>query len=105
MEVYYDFELNEKLEQPKNPDNIVLKTLREFAKVRYKVFEDEIDSIQPKDNPAFIVLGMHNGTLEINQFNIPPHLVDKVRDCISEDDFNYITDVLLTKMNEEIRKN
>lgn len=101
MEVYYDFELNEKLEQPKYPDNIVLKTLREFAKTRYKVLEDEIDSIQPKDNPAFIVLGMHNGTLEINQFNIPSHLVDKARDCINEEDYNYITDVLLAKIQEE----
>jgi hypothetical protein len=105
MEVYYDFELNEKLEQPKNPDNIVLKTLREFAKARYKVFEDEIDSIQTKDNPAFIVLGMHDGRLEISRFNIPPHLVDKIIACITEDDYNYITNVLIAKMNEEIRKN
>ena len=105
MEVYYDFELNEKLEQHKNPNNVVLTALRDFVKSRYSVLKEDIEKDNLDKESCFIVLSISNGGLGITQFNIPPHLVDKVKNCITKDDFDYITNVLLAKMNEQIREN
>jgi hypothetical protein len=40
MEIYFDWELDDKLEQPKNPNHVVFTTLRDFAKGRYGVLND-----------------------------------------------------------------
>lgn len=105
MHIFFDFELDDKIEQPINPKNFVYEELRSFFMARYKVLEEEIDNFQQENEIAFVVLHLKNEGLETQGFNIPEHLKGKLKDCITEDDFNYITDKIWYKVLEEKRKN
>ena len=102
----FDWEVDDKVEQPVNPKNLVYEELRAFFKTRYKVLEEEINSFQKENEIGFVVIVWHDdGAVETKGFNIPPHLKDKLRNCISEDDMNYIMDVIWLKIQDEKRKN
>lgn len=105
MQFYYDFELDDNIEQPKDPNNIALVSLKEFVKSRYSLLEPEIDNLQPPDKPAFIVLCLEEDGFGIKPINVPAHLLDKLAASITEDDFNYITSHILSKIEGERRKN
>jgi len=106
MEVYFDWELDDKLEQPLNSRKFVFDELKTFIKTRYKPLEEQIDSLQPPDQPAIVVVITHdNGAIETKAFNIATHLLPKLKECIIESDMNYIIDVIWQKVQEDKRKN
>src|ERR1022692_1674924 len=104
MDVYFDFELNPKAEQPENPKSIVYQTLRQFVQSRYKVLDDELYANCTEDDRPFCVLLMKPEGLIIRYVDIDEPLLTKVQECISEDDFGYITDVLWKRIQVEKRK-
>jgi hypothetical protein len=106
MEVFFDWELDEKLEQPLSSRKFVFEDLRTFIKSRYKVLEEQIDNLTTPDKPAFVAVITHdNGAIETKAFNIATHLLPKLKECITESDMNYIIDVIWQKVQEDKRKN
>ena len=106
MQIFFEWELNDNAEQPKNPNNLVYKELREFLTVRYKPLMEEIDAAQNEDEIAFVVFKWHEGgDVELQDFNVPVRLRDKLRGCISESDMDYIINKIGRIIEQENKKN
>jgi len=105
MDVYFDFELNRYADQPENPKSIFYQMIRESEKIRYKVLDDELYTDCTDDNRQFCVLLLEPEGLIIRYVDIEFPLLTKAQECISEDDFGYITDVIWKKIRAEKRKN
>ena len=105
MDVYFDFELNPNADLPEDPKSVVYQTLRQFVQSRYKVLDDELYSNCTEDNRPFCVLLLEPEGLIIRYVDIAEPLLTRVQECISEDDFGYITDVIWKKIQAEKRKN
>jgi hypothetical protein len=101
MEIYFDFELDENVDQPKDPENIVYKTLREFVKTRFRLLEPELDASRPPMEPALVVLSMKDAGLETAFFNLTDDQIEKLKGCFTEDDFTYISRVIWNKIKDD----
>jgi len=105
MEIYFDWELDDKAEQPKDTNNLVYIEIREFAKGRYGVLVEQIDALWvDKTKPPFVVFSLLETGCKVQYFHIPDHLLQKLQSCISEDDFDYITDKIWYKIQDEKKK-
>lgn len=101
MHVYFEFELDDKSLQPKDPNNVVITTLRQFVIERYKLLNDEIGLRLSIDEIAIAVIYMRGGgAIEIKFGNVPEDLLLKLKDSISDSDMDYIRDVILYKVND-----
>jgi hypothetical protein len=101
MDIYFDFELDDNVEAPKDHNNLVHKGIKDFVKARYAPIWDEVrESTQSNELPPYVVLYMSNEGLGIKRFNIPPELDAKLKECFSEEDLDYITNVLWHKIKD-----
>lgn len=105
MHIFFDFEIDPALPQPKDPKNLIFETLREFVYSRYKIIEEQIDRYQTAENPAFVVLCLTEEGLKTKLFNISPHIYGRVAECITQDDFAHISGVLWQKVLATYRTN
>ena len=100
----FDWELDHTLKQPR--DKVVFNELREFIRTRYRPLEAQIDSLQKDGQMAFVVIICHDdGAIETQGFNIPTHLTDKLKDCITESDMNHVINVIGRKIQDQKNKN
>ena len=105
MNIFFDFELDSNLEQPTNPNNLVFNELRSFFDARYKVLGSEIKDEQKEDEVSFVVLSFKEHGVETYFFNISTQLQEKLKDCITQSDYEYIMDKTWHRIIAEIRKN
>lgn len=104
MEIFFDWELDENAEQP--IQKWVYEDIRAFLKTRYKPLEEKIDEIQPANQPPFVVFVWHNnGDVELKDFNIPKELREKLKDCITESDMDYIMETIGRKIDKKGNEN
>lgn len=94
MDIFYDFELDEALPPPKDPDSPVLRVIREFVQSRFRPLEEEIDRSRIGDNIPFIVIILNERGLGIRKFNIPSILAVKIDESFTQEDFEYLQDYL-----------
>jgi hypothetical protein len=101
MEIYFDFELDEKLPQPSTTKQyIIADGLREFVRSKYGVLEEQIDSRQTENAVAFAVLYAPREGLQIKFGNIPDDLLPKIQTCLSLQDIELITDILYNDLKK-----
>ncbi len=101
MQIFFDFELDNNIQQPKDPNNLVYQKMRKFVKERYSVLEDKIDLYQKEDEFAMAVICLEIEGIRIITNNIPPELKDKFESCISEDDIDYILTSISNSIDNE----
>ena len=101
MEVYFDWELDDKAEQPQDPNRLwVYENLRDFLKGRYKPLEEQIDAGTTPDRPAFVVFIWHDsGDVELKMWDINSPLLEKVRDSLTQSDMDYIMEIIGRKID------
>jgi len=100
MEILFDFEVDEIVEQPKDKNNIVIVELKRFIKQRLNPLEDEIDNAQQPDELAIMFLSFADKGLEYRLFNIPKHLHDKIKEAVTPSDMDYFLDFIGRKIEE-----
>ncbi|HWJ30147.1 MAG TPA: hypothetical protein VNS32_26660 [Flavisolibacter sp.] len=97
--------MDDEVEQPKDPKNLVYEELRRFYNDRYKVFDDEFKRIELiTGNPPFAGLTVTGNGVEVELFSIPDDLSKKMDECITQQDFDYITEVILRKIREQEKR-
>ena len=71
----------------------------------YMVLDDQLLANYSEGNRPFCVLLLEPEGLIIRYVDIAEPLLTKVQECITEDDFGYISDVIWKKIQAEKRKN
>ena len=90
MELFYDFELDNSNKSFTPNQKLLHSEIRDFINQRYSVLDDEIKMSQDLDNPSYAVLIFAEEGFQILFFNIEVHLIEKLKDCVTDDDMNYI---------------
>lgn len=98
MQIFFDWELDESLKQPKNPNNFVIIEIKKFLHSMYDGLEDKIDAAQKENEIALVAVINHEDTIELRYHNIPPELIDKFKACITQDDMDYIYESIYRKL-------
>jgi len=103
MEIFFDWELDDKVEQPIH--KWVYEELRSFLWQRYKPLEHEID-LRKEGEIAFIaVVWNEDGSIETRHIFIPNDLSDKLNDALTQDDMDYIMNHIGKKIDNKTNEN
>jgi hypothetical protein len=105
MDIYFDFELDDNADQPEDPKNLVYETLRQFVQTRYRIFDDQLYANCTEDDRPFCVLLLETEGLIIKYVDLEEPLLTKVQECITDEDFGYISNVIWKRIQAEKRKN
>ena len=104
MEVYFDWELDDKVKEPLH--KWVYEDLRTFIKSRYKLLEEKIDNATDENHPAFVgVIWHEDGSIEIRPFNIAEQFREKLANCLSYEDMDYIMETIGRKIDSKGSEN
>lgn len=103
MQIFFDWELDETIEQPIH--KWVYEDLRTFLKSRYRPLEEEIDNRREGEVAFVVVVWNYNATIGIKCFFIPKELCDKLNNALTQDDLDYIINVIGQKIDNKSKEN
>jgi len=93
MEILFDFEIYPHLER--EVTDMAYDLIRDFYTQKTALVAKEIDNyIKPSEYAVFII-SIHEDTLTTIPFNIPPHLIEKLNACITEEEFDAFQDRII----------
>jgi len=99
MEIFFDWELDDKIEQPIH--KWVYNDLRSFLRTRYKLLESEVDR-RKEGEVAFVAVVWHDdGSIETRYFFIPPDLCDKLTASLTQEDMDFIMEMIGQKIDKK----
>jgi len=103
MEIYFDWELDETLEQPIH--KWVYEDLRTFIRSRYSPLEEEIER-RKEGEVAFVAVVWHDdGSIETRYYFIPQDLGVKMNEALTQDDMDYIMEMVGQKIDKKGSQN
>lgn len=103
MEIFFDWELDDNVEQPLH--KWVYEDLRAFIKGRYKPLEEEVE-MRKEGEVAFVAfIWNEDGSIENKFYFIPPDLAEKLKSALTQEDMNYIMDVIGEKIDNKSKEN
>ncbi|MEZ5034704.1 MAG: hypothetical protein R2796_06925 [Chitinophagaceae bacterium] len=109
MEIFFDWELDEKVEQPIEDRKWIYDEIREFLKSRYRPLEERIDiavSVAGLPVSAIVFVWHDNGDIELKPINIPSEYEQKVKECLSYEDMDFIMEKIGRRIDDtESNKN
>jgi len=103
MEIFFDWELDEKVEQPIH--KWVYDELRTFIKERYAPLEDEIDRRKEGEIAFVAVVWNEDYSIETRFFFIPEDLILKLNESLTQRDMDYIMNVIGKKIDNKTNEN
>ena len=103
MEIFFDWELDNKLEQPIH--KWVYEDLRNFLKTRYRLLEDEIDRRKEGEIAFVAVVWNENGSIETRFYYIPKDLCVKMNEALTQNDMDYIMNTIGKKIDKKGNQN
>ena len=83
----------------------VYEDLRAFIRSRYKPLEEEIDRRKEGEVAFVAVVWNDDGSIETRYFFIPKDLCDKLTESISQDDMDYIMEMVGQKIDKKGSEN
>lgn len=109
MEIFFDWELDDKVEQPLEDRKWIYDEIRDFLKERYKLLEERIDkAVSEAGLPlsAVVFVWHESGDVELRHINIPEEYDIKLKECISYKDMDYIMEKIGGRIDDtEAKKN
>jgi hypothetical protein len=103
MEIYFDWELDEKVEQPIH--KWVYEELRSFLTDRYKPLESEIEKRKIGEMAFVAVVWLDDGSIETRYFFIPEDLANKLNEAVTQTDMDYIMNVIGKNIDKKSSQN
>lgn len=109
MEIFFNWELDDKVEQPLEDRKWIYDEIREFLKARYRPLEERIDiAVSEAGLPvsAVVFVWHDTGDVELKPINIPTEYEQKLKECISYKDMEFIMEKIGGRIDDiESKKN
>lgn len=102
MEIFFDWELDEKIEQPIH--KWVYEDLRKFIKSRFAPLEEEVDN-NKQGEVAFVVFCWGDEGISTKCFDINQDLIKKLNECLTQEDMDYIMEKIGQKIDNKANEN
>lgn len=97
MKILFDFEIDDALERPAGKTNLFFTEVKSFVNARFRLLEDEINSLLDKGDIAIVILSLEGDAFIFYFHNITKRLSDKLLGSINTADFEYLLQVIEKK--------